>query len=40
MEKDTSGATDRSPFARIRHLHQALQQSDDAPPPARPQPRD
>jgi LAO/AO transport system kinase len=40
MAKDTARATDRSPFARIRHLHQALQQSDDAPPPARPQPRD
>jgi LAO/AO transport system kinase len=31
---------DRSPFARMRHLLRVLQQSDPAPPPARPQPTD
>jgi LAO/AO transport system kinase len=31
---------DRSPFARMRDLLQVLQQSDPAPPPARPQPTD
>jgi LAO/AO transport system kinase len=34
-----AAAADRAPFARMRHLHQALQQRHD-PPPARPQPRD
>jgi LAO/AO transport system kinase len=35
-----AAAVERSPFARVRHLHEALQQSDDALLPARPKPRD
>jgi LAO/AO transport system kinase len=32
LPEDAAGAAARSPFARLRHLHQALQQSDVAPP--------
>jgi LAO/AO transport system kinase len=40
LTENAAGAAEHSPFARMRHLRQALEQSDDALSPARARPRD